>query len=64
MVAEIFDSIDGIKCNKVMGAMYAFPQIQIPKRAVEKAKVGCSLYMSLSKYCYKLSNSFILYNLF
>ena len=39
MVAESFDSIDGIKCNEVMGAMYAFPQINIPQKAIEKAKV-------------------------
>ena len=39
MVAEAFDSIDGITCNEVMGAMYAFPQINIPKKAIEKAKV-------------------------
>ena len=39
MVAEAFDSIDGIKCNEVMGAMYAFPQINIPQKAIEKAKV-------------------------
>ena len=39
MVAEAFDSVKGIKCNEVMGAMYAFPQIHIPKKAVEKAKV-------------------------
>ena len=40
MVAEAFDSIDGIKCNEVMGAMYAFPQINIPQKAIEKAKVS------------------------
>lgn len=39
MVAEMFDSIEGIKCNEVMGAMYAFPQIHIPKKAIEKAKL-------------------------
>ncbi|CAB4038392.1 alanine aminotransferase 1 [Paramuricea clavata] len=39
MVAEAFDSIDGIKCNEVMGAMYAFPQINIPQKAIEKAKL-------------------------
>lgn len=39
MVANAFDKIDGIKCNEVMGAMYAFPQITIPTLAIEKAKV-------------------------
>ena len=45
MVAEAFDSIDGIKCNEVMGAMYAFPQIHIPQKAIEKAKVEMQKYI-------------------
>jgi len=31
--------MEGIQCNEVMGAMYAFPQVLIPKRAQEEAKV-------------------------
>ena len=31
--------MEGIECNEVMGAMYAFPQVFIPKRAQEEAKV-------------------------
>lgn len=38
LVAETFNSIEGIKCNEVMGAMYAFPNVSIPKRAQEEAK--------------------------
>lgn len=38
LVAKIFNSIPGIKCNKVAGAMYAFPKIFLPEKAVEKAK--------------------------
>ena len=33
------NSIDGITCNEVMGAMYAFPRIHLPQKAVQKAKV-------------------------
>lgn len=38
LVADTFNSIEGIKCNKVAGAMYAFPCIDLPKRAVEAAE--------------------------
>ncbi|CAB3384810.1 Hypothetical predicted protein [Cloeon dipterum] len=38
MVADTFNSIDGIHCNPVQGAMYAFPRISIPEKAVAKAK--------------------------
>lgn len=39
LVAETFNSVDGIQCNDVMGAMYAFPQVFIPRKAQEEAKV-------------------------
>lgn len=38
LVTKLFNQIDGIKCNPVQGAMYAFPQITIPKKAIEQAK--------------------------
>lgn len=38
MVTSLFNSIEGIKCNEVQGAMYAFPQIFLPQGAVEEAK--------------------------
>ncbi|KFM79416.1 Alanine aminotransferase 2, partial [Stegodyphus mimosarum] len=38
LVAKTFNSMKGIKCNEVAGAMYAFPQITLPKKAIEKAK--------------------------
>jgi alanine transaminase len=28
MIADTFNSIPGIKCNPVQGAMYAFPQVK------------------------------------
>uniref|UniRef100_A0A0R3S5C3 alanine transaminase n=1 Tax=Elaeophora elaphi TaxID=1147741 RepID=A0A0R3S5C3_9BILA len=37
-VYEAYDSIDGIKCNPVQGAMYAFPRIEMPQKAIDKAK--------------------------
>ncbi|XP_066998104.1 alanine aminotransferase 1 [Anabrus simplex] len=38
MVEKAFNSIEGMSCNVVQGAMYAFPQIKLPKKAIEKAK--------------------------
>lgn len=40
LVTDLFNSIEGIQCNPVQGAMYAFPRIMIPDRAVEHAKVS------------------------
>lgn len=38
MVAEAFNSIPGISCNPVQGAMYAFPQLHLPPKVIQKAK--------------------------
>ncbi|VDM57922.1 unnamed protein product [Angiostrongylus costaricensis] len=38
LVKEAYGSIEGIKCNEVQGAMYAFPQIELPSRAIETAR--------------------------
>uniref|UniRef100_T1JF39 alanine transaminase n=1 Tax=Strigamia maritima TaxID=126957 RepID=T1JF39_STRMM len=38
MVADTFNKTEGMKCNIVQGAMYAFPQITIPEKAIAKAK--------------------------
>ncbi|XP_055524080.1 alanine aminotransferase 1 [Wyeomyia smithii] len=38
MVADTFNSIEGFSCNPVQGAMYAFPQIRLPPKAIEAAK--------------------------
>lgn len=37
LVADTFNSIEGISCNKVAGAMYAFPKIDIPSKAIQAA---------------------------
>ena len=39
LTAEKFNSIPGMKCNAVQGAMYSFPQIFMPQKALDKAKV-------------------------
>merc|ERR1711962_647479 len=38
LVAETLNSIEGFNCNTVQGAMYAFPQITLPEKALEAAK--------------------------
>ena len=30
MTRKVFNSMENVKCNKVAGAMYAFPRITIP----------------------------------
>lgn len=38
LVADTFNSIDGITCNKVAGAMYAFPRLELPEKFIKKAE--------------------------
>lgn len=37
LVADTLNKLDGVTCNPVEGAMYAFPQIRLPKNAVKVA---------------------------
>lgn len=38
LVADTFNGIEGFSCNTVQGAMYAFPQLHLPAKAIAKAK--------------------------
>ena len=38
LVADTFNSIPGIESNKVAGAMYAFPKILLPPKAIKAAE--------------------------
>ncbi|XP_072855728.2 alanine aminotransferase 1 isoform X1 [Pogona vitticeps] len=38
MTEKVLNQAPGIRCNPVQGAMYAFPQIQLPPLAVQEAK--------------------------
>ena len=40
MVYRRINSIPGVSCNSVQGAMYAFPKIEIPAAALEDARVS------------------------
>ena len=37
LVADTLNSIEGITCNTVQGAMYAFPQVHLPPKALAAA---------------------------
>ncbi|XP_034385461.1 alanine aminotransferase 2 [Cyclopterus lumpus] len=52
LTERILNSVPGIKCNPVQGAMYAFPQIFIPPRAIQEAQ-SRSLAPDML-YCLKL----------
>lgn len=39
LTEEVLNTVPGIKCNPVQGAMYTFPQITLPQKAIDKAKV-------------------------
>nr|KAG5691444.1 hypothetical protein BaRGS_017287 [Batillaria attramentaria] len=51
-VTELFNSIEGITCNEVQGAMYAFPRLHLPPKAVEAAKAAGKTPDSF--YCFAL----------
>ncbi|XP_010223955.1 PREDICTED: alanine aminotransferase 2-like, partial [Tinamus guttatus] len=38
LTQEIFNQAPGIRCNPVQGAMYSFPRIELPARAIQEAK--------------------------
>ncbi|XP_046994882.1 alanine aminotransferase 2-like isoform X3 [Schistocerca americana] len=38
IVVETFNSLKGMSCNKVQGAMYAFPKLHLPPNAIKTAK--------------------------
>merc|ERR1712106_282118 len=40
LVADTLNSMQSISCNTVQGAMYAFPSITLPAKAVEAAKAA------------------------
>lgn len=51
LVAETFNSLEGMSCNPVQGAMYAFPQIKMPQAAIEAAKViTCTNYWTFQVF--------------
>jgi len=37
-LAKAFNQLEGVTCNDAEGAMYLFPRVRLPKKAVEEAK--------------------------
>ncbi|EFA80185.1 alanine transaminase [Heterostelium album PN500] len=40
LLAAALNGLEGVTCNQPEGAMYAFPQIRLPARAIEEAKAN------------------------
>nr|XP_058899273.1 alanine aminotransferase 1 isoform X3 [Kogia breviceps] len=38
LTQQVFNEAPGIRCNPVQGAMYSFPRVQLPPRAVQRAQ--------------------------
>ena len=55
IVTDLFNSIPGIKCNEVQGAMYAFPRLFLPEKAVKEAEAKGQTPDSF--YCFQLLES-------
>lgn len=47
LVSGTFNAIEGVTCNPIQGAMYCFPRVHLPQKAVDHAKV-CYHVMDLS----------------
>jgi aspartate/methionine/tyrosine aminotransferase len=37
-LVDVFNTMEGVSCNKAEGAMYLFPTVTIPEKAIEEAK--------------------------
>jgi len=40
IMTDAFNSLEGVTCNFTEGAMYSFPQLHLPKKAIEAAKAA------------------------
>ena len=39
ITTSMLNSLEGVTCNEVTGALYALPRIHLPRKAIEEAKV-------------------------
>uniref|UniRef100_A0A914KKQ7 Uncharacterized protein n=1 Tax=Meloidogyne incognita TaxID=6306 RepID=A0A914KKQ7_MELIC len=39
LVTESYNKIEGVHCQQVQGAMYAFPKIYLPEKAIKEAQL-------------------------
>ncbi|KAG1223281.1 hypothetical protein G6F68_020388 [Rhizopus microsporus] len=50
-LATCFNNLEGVTCNSAEGAMYLFPQIRLPQKAIkeaEKAGMAADTYYSMA----------------
>lgn len=40
LTEQVLNTVPGISCNPVQGAMYSFPRITIPEKAIKEATVS------------------------
>ncbi|KAJ4952186.1 hypothetical protein NE237_029018 [Protea cynaroides] len=40
ILGDAFNSLEGVTCNKAEGAMYLFPRLHLPQKAIEAAKAA------------------------
>ena len=52
MLAEALNKLEGVTCNEAEGAMYLFPRLHLPKRALEAASAAKMLPDTF--YCRRL----------
>ncbi|CAL5443675.1 unnamed protein product [Camellia sinensis] len=52
---DAFNSLEGITCNKAEGAMYLFPRLHLPKKAIEAAEAAKKAPDAF--YCQRLLNA-------
>ncbi|XP_036934543.1 alanine aminotransferase 2-like isoform X2 [Acanthopagrus latus] len=52
LTEQILNTVPGITCNPVQGAMYSFPRITLPQKAIDKAKEAGQIPDMF--YCMKL----------
>ncbi|KAH9665458.1 Alanine aminotransferase 2 [Citrus sinensis] len=52
---DAFNSLEGITCNKAEGAMYLFPRIQLPEKAIKAAEAEKTVPDAF--YCRRLLNA-------
>ena len=52
MVTQTLNSIEGVSCNEVMGAMYAFPRLHLPEKAIAEAEVCVTVILLQFSYLY------------
>jgi len=62
-LANAFKSLEGVTCNPAEGAMYLFPRIRLPKKAIETAKL-CGKSPDVFYVLEMLKNTGVVRNIF